>query len=318
VSVQLVARWVWQVAVHEVPTDCTPHDGGGVLGARRRRQQANGQKEGMLRYHADITLTGDFRLHKSFHSRYLSDDRDIIVYLPPGYGLSPNRRFPVIYLHDGQNLFDADTAFLGQEWRADETAEYLIHSGQIEPIIMVGIYNTGPNRIDEYTPTRGAYGNVGGKARLYAAMIIDELKPFIDEEYRTLDEAEHTGMGGSSLGGLVTLYIGLRHPEIFGKLAVISPSVWWRYGTILRMIRDNPAPEPRPKIWLDIGTREGNHPGRIVRDARLLRDLLCQKGWQPGVDLAYVEDEGAQHSEHAWSARWPLVLRFLFGTSGKL
>ena len=183
---------------------------------------------------------------------------------------------------------------------------------------MVGIYNTGLNRIDEYTPTRGPSGNAGGKARHYAAMIIDELKPFIDGEYRTMDEAENTGLGGSSLGGLVTLYIGLRHPEIFGKLAVLSPSVWWSYGAILRMIRDNPAPEPRPRIWLDIGTNEGNYPARIVRDARLLRDLLCRKGWQPGVDLAYFEDEGAYHSESAWSARWPLVLRFLFGTSDQL
>jgi predicted alpha/beta superfamily hydrolase len=252
-------------------------------------------------------------LHQAFHSRHLPDDRDIIVYLPPGYENSPWRKYPVLYLHDGQNLFDADTAFAGQEWEADETAETLIRSGQIEPIVMVGIYNTGPNRIDEYTPTRGAYGNTGGKARLYAAMIIDELKPFIDSEYRTLDEREHTGMGGSSLGGLVTLYIGLRHPEIFGKLAVLSPSVWWGNGTILRMIRDNPIPEPLPKIWLDIGTEEGSHPARIVRDARLLRDLLCSKGWRPGVDLAYVEDQGAYHCEKAWGARMPQVLRFLFG-----
>ncbi len=212
-------------------------------------------------------------------------------------------------------MFDADTAFLGQEWQADETAEALIHSRQIEPIIMVGIYNTGPNRIDEYTPTRGPAGHHGGLARHYAAMIIDELKPFIDAEYRTLDEPEHTAMGGSSLGGLVTLYIGLRHPEIFGKLAVLSPSVWWRHGAILRMIRDNPVPEPLPRIWLDIGTREGNQPNRIVRDARLLRDLLCRKGWREGRDLAYVEDEGAYHNEHAWAARWPYVLRFLFGAS---
>jgi predicted alpha/beta superfamily hydrolase len=261
------------------------------------------------------TLTGDFQLHRGFHSRHLPDDRDIIVYLPPGYRIESGRRYPVLYLHDGQNVFDTETAFLGQEWQADETAEALIRAREIEPLIMVGIYNTGLNRIDEYTPTRGAHremGETGGKARQYAAMIIDDLKRFIDAEYRTLDGPENTGLGGSSLGGLVTLYIGLRHPEIFGKLAALSPSVWWRHGAILRMIRDNPAPDPHPKIWVDIGTAEGN---RHTRDARLLRDLLCRKGWRIGVDLAYVEDQGAWHTEAAWASRMPGVLRFLFGSA---
>jgi predicted alpha/beta superfamily hydrolase len=258
------------------------------------------------------TLTGDFQFHPDFHSRHLPDDRNIIVYLPPGYDDSAHRRYPVLYLHDGQNVFDRETAFLGQEWQADETAEHLIRTGQIEPLIMVGIYNTGPNRINEYTPVHGGYRRGGGKARHYAAMIIDELKPFIDDEYRTLDGPENTGMGGSSLGGLVTLYIGLRHPEIFGKLAALSPSVWWRYGAILRMIRDNPVPEPRPRIWIDIGTNEGT---RHTRDTRMLRELLVRKGWTPGIDLAYVEDVGAWHCETAWAARMPHVLRFLFGKS---
>lgn len=252
-------------------------------------------------------------MHRAFHSRHLPEDRDIIVYLPPGYEESPGSRYPVLYLHDGQNLFDAETAFQGQEWEADETADALIHAGLIEPIIMVGIYNSGPTRVDEYTPMRGAYGHEGGKASFYADMIIEELKPFIDAAYRTLPNVGNTGLGGSSLGGLVTLYIGLSHPGIFGKLAVLSPSVWWRNGGILRMIRDNPIPEPRPKIWLDTGTAEGSHPARILRDARLLRDLLCRKGWRLGTDLAYMEDHGAYHCERAWGARLPFALRFLFG-----
>ncbi len=261
----------------------------------------------------NIRLTRDFPLHQGFRSRPRPDDRDIVVYLPPGYEDSPQSRYPVFYLHDGQNLFDPATAFLGQEWHADETADELIEAGEIEPIIMVGIYNTGPNRIDEYTPTRGASGQYGGRAPLYSAMIIDELKPFIDAEYRTLGGPENTAMGGSSLGGLATLYIGLSHPEIFGKLAVLSPSVWWDHRAILRIIRNVPVQEPRPAIWLDIGTNEGNQPTRIVRDARLLRDLLVRRGWQPEVDLAYFEDPGAFHSETAWAARLPDVLRFLFG-----
>jgi predicted alpha/beta superfamily hydrolase len=257
------------------------------------------------------TLTGDFQLHRGFHSRHLPDDRDIIVYLPPGYRTEAERRYPVLYLHDGQNVFDTETAFLGQEWQADETAEALIRGGEIEPIVMVGIYNTGLHRVDEYTPTRSSPRDAGGKARHYAAMLVDELKPFIDAEYRTLDGPENTGLAGSSLGGLVTLYIGLRHPEIFGKLAALSPSLWWSHGAILRMIRDHPIPRPHPKIWVDIGTAEGN---RHTRDTRLLRELLLRQGWELDVDLAYVEDQGAGHSEGAWASRMPFVLRFLFGT----
>jgi predicted alpha/beta superfamily hydrolase len=261
------------------------------------------------------SLTGNFRLHRNFHSRHVPDDRDIIVYLPPDYDEDAPRRYPVLYLHDGQNLFDTETAFLGNEWHADEIAEQMIRQGAIEPVIMVGIYNT-PHRIDEYTPATDMHGHSGGKARLYAAMIIQELKPFIDGEYRTLDSPDCTGMGGSSLGGLATIYIGLRHPEIFGKLAVLSPSVWWKNGVILRMIRDHPVPEPKPKIWLDIGTAEGNRPARILRDARLLRDLLIRQGWTPGENLAYYEDLDAPHNEEAWGARLPRVLRFLFGRNG--
>jgi len=259
------------------------------------------------------TLTGQIRLHPGFHSRHVPDDRDIIVYLPPDYDAEPLRRYPVFYLHDGQNLFDAETAFAGQEWHADETAEALIRQGDIRPVILVGIYHTGPHRIDEYTPMPDHHSTTGGKADLYCAMIVEELKPFIDVNYRTLQEPRHTALGGSSLGGLATLYIGLRHAHVFGMLAVLSPSVWWRRGVILRLIREMPIAEPRPRIWLDIGTSEGQYPRRIVRDARYLRDTLCRKGWRPGHDLAYLEEEGAPHNESAWGSRMPRILRFLFG-----
>ncbi|HZL57133.1 MAG TPA: alpha/beta hydrolase-fold protein [Bryobacteraceae bacterium] len=263
------------------------------------------------------TLTGNFRLHRNFHSRHLPDDRDIIVYLPPDYDTNSERRYPVLYLHDGQNMFDAETAFLGREWHADEIAEYLIRGGAIEPVIMVGIYNSGARRIDEYTPTADSRGHAGGKAPLYGAMIVEELKPFIDAEYRTLSTPDCTGMGGSSLGGLATLYVGMRYPDVFGKLAVLSPSVWWRNGVILRMVRDRALREPRPKIWLDIGTAEGTHPARIVRDTRRLRDVLLKQGWELGHDLAYYEEIDAPHNEQAWGARLPRVLQFLFGRHGK-
>jgi predicted alpha/beta superfamily hydrolase len=261
------------------------------------------------------TLTGNIRLHRNFHSRHLPDDRDIIVYLPPRYEEDTDRRYPVFYLHDGQNMFDAATAFLGQEWHADEIAEDLIRGGAIEPLIMVGIYNAGERRVDEYTPARGArtQGASGGKARQHAAMIVEELKPLIDAEYRTLRTASCTGLGGSSLGGLATLCAGLTNPHVFGKLAVLSPSVWWRNGVILRMIRDLPIRVSRPKIWLDVGTAEGADPERCVDDTRRLRDVLLKQGWTLGDDLFYFEDRDAPHSEQAWTGRLPAVLRFLFG-----
>src|SRR5437588_435457 len=168
------------------------------------------------------TLTGDVRLHKSFHSAILNNDRDVIVYLPPGYDADTKRHYPVFYMHDGQNIFDGATSFIpGQEWRIDETAQSLIAAGKIEPLIIVGIYNTGAGRVNEYTPAEDAKYKAGGKADLYGRMLTEELKPFIDATYRTLKSGKHTGLGGSSLGGLVSLYLGLKYPKVFSRLAVI-------------------------------------------------------------------------------------------------
>ena len=261
------------------------------------------------KYH---TLTGNFRRHEGFHSNFLPDNRDVLVYLPPDYDTETHRRYPVLYLHDGQNLFDGATSFVeGQDWHVDETAEALISQGAIQPLIIVGIYNTGPHRMDEYTPTPDPRVGHGGKADLYARMLIEELKPLIDSQYRTEKDCSHTALGGSSLGGLVSLYIGLRHPKVFGKLAVMSPSVWWDKRTILHDVRHLTV-RPDLKIWLDIGTAEGQSPQRIVNDVRKLRDVLIRKGWKEGRDLSYVEAEGAGHNEGAWASRVGEMLQFLF------
>jgi predicted alpha/beta superfamily hydrolase len=173
------------------------------------------------------TLTGDIRYNKNFHSKLLNNDRDVIVYLPPDYETNKNKRFSVFYMHDGQNLFDGSTSFIpGQEWRVDETAQSLINAHKIEPLIVVGIYNTGKDRVNEYTPTQDSKYKTGGNADLYGRMLVEELKPFIDQTYRTKRDAAHTGLGGSSLGGLVSLYLGLKYTDVFSKLAVISH----RYG----------------------------------------------------------------------------------------
>ncbi len=259
------------------------------------------------------TLTGEFRTHKNFHSRFLRSDRDVLVYLPPGYDVNLRKRYPVLYLHDGQNLFDGATSFIkGAEWGVDETAQRLISAGAIEPLIIVGVYNTGRDRVDEYTPTADPRYKAGGKADLYGKMLVEELKPFIDSEYRTRRDAKSTGLGGSSLGGLVSLYLGLKYPQTFGRVIVASPSVWWDNKMIVREV-EALKKKPRLRIWLDMGTKEGgNEAEEQTRNARALRDALVRKGWKEGSDLKYFEAEGAEHNERAWAARVEPMLRFLF------
>ena len=245
---------------------------------------------------------------RGFHSDILGNERDITIYLPPGYHDRAELRYPVLYMHDGQNLFEPERAFIpGQNWRLAEAADEKIGARTTRPMIIAGIDNTN-TRIDEYTPTHDATRNAGGKADDYARMIIEELKPVIDAGYRTLTDAPNTALGGSSLGGLATLYIGLTHPALFGHLAVMSPSVWWDNRAILTTLDHFSSPQ-RPRIWLDFGGREGVEG---MTDARLLRDRLRSKGWTNEADFRYFEDRRADHSERAWAKRVPDVLEFLF------
>lgn len=251
--------------------------------------------------------SGQLRKHEKFRSRFLRNQRDLIVYTPPGYDDQPGLRFPVLYLQDGQNLFDGATSFIpGQDWHVGQTADYGIQAGAIAPLIIVGIYNTKA-RILEYTPTHVPKLG-GGRADRYAKFLIEEVKPFIDREYRTLSGSPRTGIGGSSLGGLVSLYIGLKHPRVFGKIAALSPSVWWNQQVIYRFAR-TAVIEPRPRIWLDIGTREGP---RIVPQVEKFRGVLLEKGWKLDQDLRFEIVEGAEHNEAAWAARVGPFLQFLY------
>lgn len=251
--------------------------------------------------------SGQLRKHERFRSRFLRNQRDLIVYLPPGYKDQAWRHFPVLYLHDGQNLFDGATSFIsGQDWHVGSTADECICRGAVEPLIIVGIYNTKA-RVREYTPTHVPKLG-GGRADRYAKFLLEEVKPFIEREYRTLSGPRHTGIGGSSLGGLVSLYLGLKHADIFGRIAALSPSVWWNQRVLLKFAAAA-NPNPRPRIWLDIGTREGL---RIVQDVEQFRDVLLQKGWRLEEDLHYERVEGAEHNEAAWSRRVGPFLRFLF------
>ena len=244
-----------------------------------------------------------------FHSGILPDDRTVSVHLPVEYAREPERRFPVLYLHDGQNLFDDRTAYVpGHTWRAGATADRMAATGAAEPVVLVGVGNTGLRRMAEYTPTRDVRMG-GGEGDRYGRLLVEELKPWVDAQYRTEPEAARTGLGGSSLGGLISLYLGFRYPEVFTRLAVLSPSLWWDRRSIFLDVADAGRPKPPLRIWLDIGTAEGL---RHVRDTELLGRRLVGLGWSAGKDLALTVVEGGAHTEDAWADRLDRVLGFLY------
>ena len=260
------------------------------------------------------TLTGNIQRHPEFRSQILKNEREILVYLPPGYRRATRSRYPVLYLQDGQNVFDAATAFGGVEWRADETAQELIKKRLIEPLIIVAVANLGDDRIHEYAPTKGRLSlddksapKSHGLLRKYGRFLVDELKPFIDRTYRTRPEKEFTGVGGSSLGGLASLVLGFWFPNTFTRIAALSPSVWWDNGSVYEIADEISEPPPSLKIWIDTGTEEEGW-----ERVRELRDQLVTKGWRLYGDLQYVEVNGGQHIEEAWATRFGTVLRFLF------
>ncbi|WP_164981330.1 alpha/beta hydrolase [Silvibacterium dinghuense] len=250
------------------------------------------------------------RLHRDFPSQWLGRDRDVWVYLPPGYEAEPDRRYPVLYLQDGQNLFDPRTSFApGVTWQVAETADAAIEAGEVEPLLIVGIANTGEHRLAEYSPTADPEMG-GGEGSRYGQMMIRELAPFLMSRYRVLAGPEHTGVGGSSMGGLISLYLGLKFPGFFGRLAVLSPSVWWDRKWILRCVEETGARvSPKPRIWLDAGDAEGS---RTLENTRALAERLRAAGWQDDVDLDFEAVPGGRHDEASWAVRVGPMLRFLF------
>lgn len=234
--------------------------------------------------------------------------RPVQVWLPPNYERDTERRYPVLYLHDGQNVFDAAAA--GAEWQVDETAQRLVVDGQIQPLIIVAVHNTS-RRIDEYTATAREYeGHTrGGLAPAYARYLIEQLKPSIDARYRTRPDAAHTAVGGSSLGGIMSLWLAVHHGDVFGSALVVSPSLWWDDEFPIRDTQKTPLPmsQPRPKLWLDMGTNEGPD---AIRQLRKLRSVLFARGWAAS-DIGYQEVQGATHDEGSWAARVDPMLRFI-------
>jgi enterochelin esterase-like enzyme len=251
---------------------------------------------------------GTLHLHEDFPSSFLGNRRHLVVWVPTGYDADPTLRCPVLYLHDGQNLFDPATAAFGVTWDAHRTADRLIRSGAIPPVLLVGIYNT-PGRMDEYTVRRDPGEKVGGQGRRYARFVAEEVKPFIDRQYHTRPEREQTGVAGSSLGGLVSLTIAREFHRTFGLCGALSPSLWWAGGRVLRGLHVGPAWMRGGRFWLDVGTNEG---GGLER-TRELAALFRGAGLVPGRDFVYREVAGGEHNEAAWAARFGDVLVYFFG-----
>jgi enterochelin esterase-like enzyme len=268
------------------------------------------RREGADAPRSHSQLHARLRLHRAFRSQFLPDERDVIVYLPPGYDRHLERTYPVLYLQDGQNLFDGQTSYVpGRAWQAREHADEAIKAGEVEPLVIVGIYNTGDRRLAEYTHERD-WQMGGGEAGAYGRMMTEELMPWIAGQYRVRTEREQTGVGGSSLGGLVSLFLGLRYAQHFGKLAVLSPSVWWNRKSILGYLNER-APEiwERPRVWLDVGDLEGSH---TLENAEQLNRRLKANGWKTGETLHFECVAGGTHDEASWARRVRPMLRFLF------
>ncbi len=246
--------------------------------------------------------------YPDFRSAWLPHARTVSVSLPPGYDHDPSRRYPVLYMHDGQNLFDAATSFAGVPWAADETAEREARRGAAAPLLIVGVGNS-PDRLREYGPRPAGDGDDLSVA--YGRFLVEELKPFIDANYRTAPGPESAGVAGSSMGGLISLALARRYPEVFGRCAALSPSLWWDRELFLRE-----AGWPQEcRVWLDTGEDEGvSRAGRLANVARTRRlaRLFTEAGLRDGRDFAYREVPGGTHNEASWGARFGDVLRFLF------
>lgn len=284
-------------------------------------QIANWQPYHELFRHPHASVTGTIRVAANILSPQLYNQRHILVYLPPTYAYT-QRRYAVLYMQDGQNLFDHRTSYAG-EWGVDECMETLSRTEGLEAIV-VGIPNMGERRMDEYSPFKD-HQLGGGLGNQYLAFVVNTLKPIIDRDFRTLPGKRYTGIMGSSMGGLISLYAFFRYPEFFGFTGVMSPSLWIARGTIfpyLTAVSFNPG-----KIYLDVGTRElGDSAEEMQRQrtlsrryyasVRRLKRLLVNKGYRPIRDLLHIEEKWADHSESSWARRLPDAVRFFLHNTG--
>jgi predicted alpha/beta superfamily hydrolase len=253
------------------------------------------------------TVAGDVRVMRGVGSHGLTP-RDVLVHLPLAYDVQRGLRYPVLYLQDGQNVFDEETSFSG-EWGADEAAGRLASYGH--EAILVAVPNAGESRAEEYSPwpIDPANRRAHPKADAYVAFLTQTIKPLVDASFRTRGDRASTGIAGSSLGGLIALYAALTQPAVFGYCAALSPAFWVgreRITTVARRFR-----APGLRVYLDAGRREGGP--RFVQQVRRMRDLLRGQGYE----VAYVEDEEGEHSEAAWRRRFPAALAWFIDPAAK-
>ena len=274
------------------------------------------------------TLSGRFMRH-TLVSKHLGGERAVTVRLPDSY--SPEKQYPVVYLKDGQNMFDRRTSFGGKEWGVDETFSSLSAQGRVPEAILVAVDNGGVRRLEEYTHVQDPKHG-GGQGEKYEEFFMGELLPAVESTYSV--DAKKRVLMGSSLGGLVSLAIGLNHPTAFAAIGALSSSVWWADGDMATQTLAAPPPTgPKPKIWLDMGTEEGNadnfgkrsiqgdrfsqrpEGGNGVQDARdstrEMGEALLKKGWELDKTLRYHEPLGARHNEESWAGRVGEVAEWL-------
>lgn len=259
----------------------------------------------------------------TLHMPQLDRERTIRVYLPESYA-SSGKAYPVVYMHDGQNLFDVESTAFGMSWEAHTALDRLVAKRAIGEWIIVGIDNAGDRRLDEYSPWRttaakrlksGMTGLSGGEGEAYADFVIHTLKPQIDRQYRTLPGREATAMIGSSMGGLISLYIGLKHQELFSRIGAFSTAVWFAEEQLYSFIESRPK-APSTRIYLDIGTEETSNsalphfPKLYLEGTMGLHERLRRKGYGDD-ELRLIVEEGAPHNELSWARRLPDALEWL-------
>lgn len=242
------------------------------------------------------TIAGELLTWVNFYSPQLDNTRDLYVLLPPSYRMQPERRYPVIYMQDGQNLFDERVSFGGHDWRVDDTMQTLAGEG-IEAII-VGLDHAGERRVSEYNPFPNFWS---GRGDDYLRFLLETVKPTLDSDFRTLPDRAHTGILGSSMGALISLYAFFTARETFGFAGAMSPAFWVGSGGIYDVVERSPFAPGR--IYLDNGTRENS--------ARRMSALLVNKGYRRDLDVKYVVEHDGEHTESAWARRLPDALRFL-------
>jgi len=246
-------------------------------------------------------ITGEVKYHRNFQGEGLLP-RDIIVWLPPSYEKEKEKRYPVLYAHDGQNLFDPSTSSFGVDWQLDETADSLIKHGKIKEIIIVGIYNTRQRMKEYYT---------GDTGESYMKFVIKELKPFIDKTYRTLPDRENTASIGSSAGGLVSFMLVWEHNDVFSKAACISPAFFIRGLDYITPVLNNRGKRKEIKIYIYCGGV--GLDSLLLAGSEKMLSALKKMGYKKGEDYTWFFDKTGEHNEQNWARRLWRPLEFFYG-----